>query len=185
MSADVSSVHKTRISLVDCLKRLLLLLVLSTFVPICCPTSLVFVRAPATLGVAVFAPEIWNLMWKCACISLCKCRFDWTSLQTTVLKFNFNLWESWIIHNSISQLHKFQYVSGTQQTQFVWNWFDTSVSCSNSKKINTLLLLSQGICYNQCSIRKDEVEDAILKHQSDFAISKICNGWWIIIKIIG
>lgn len=48
VSADVSSVHKTRISLVDCLKRLFLLLVLSTFVPICCPTSLVFVRAPAT-----------------------------------------------------------------------------------------------------------------------------------------
>ncbi len=50
VSADVSSVHKTRISLVDGLKRLLLLLVLSTFVPICCPTSLVFVRAPATIG---------------------------------------------------------------------------------------------------------------------------------------
>jgi hypothetical protein len=40
-------------------------------------------------------------------------------------------------------------------------------------KINTLLLLSQV----DCSIRKDEVADVILKYQSDFAISSICNGW--------
>ncbi len=47
------------------------------------------------------------------------------------------------------------------------------LSFSISMKINTLLLLSQV----DCSIRKDEVADVILKYQSDFAISSICNGW--------